>query len=650
VEGGRGKLRTGSGLTDIQREHIVLGVLAAVVGAVAAVVARLFRLLIEWIWTHAFLGVGDQLDFLGAARYALIPVLGGLIVGPIVYYLARETQGSGVPEVMDAVLRFGGRIRARVIGLKAVTAALTIGTGGAAGREGPIVHMGSAIGSNIGQALKLTPAQTKILLGCGAAGGITATFNTPIAGVLFAVELIMMEFKTRSFIPIVISSAIATGVARAFEGGDVPVFGELAFAEPYLTELSAYLLLGLVCGLLALLFIKALYTSTALFEKLKVKPWLKPAIGGLFLGILGIAVFHVHGFGYEYVEDILAEEWTPSGEIVIAMGLLALVKILGVSLTLGSGGSGGVFAPSLFIGCMAGASYGAVVHNLFPDTTASYGAYALVGMAAFVAAATRGTLTAIMMIFEMTRTYEVIVPLLFACVIADMVASIGSPDSIYTKKLSRRGVPIVHDIEPNVMQLFKVGDVMVPREKVETLNPRDELHHLVAIIRRSGHNGFPVLDDNERLVGVVTHEDARKAQHEGRLFERVRDLMSTDLIAVTPDDTGESALRKLGDRKISHLPVVDPQDGQELVGWISKGDIVFAYEDYHRRMEAPLPSGPVATQVVVGEEGEFVSAPRPLFERLMDLKGRADRSVEEEPIEVAEPVEPIEVTVEEKDL
>ncbi len=649
MEGGRGKFRSGSALTDIQREHIVLGVLAAVVGAIAAVVARLFRLLIEWIWTHAFLGLGDQLDVLGPARYAIIPAIGGLIVGPIIYYLARETQGSGVPEVMDAVVRFGGRIRARVIGLKALTAALTIGTGGAAGREGPIVHMGSAIGSNVGQWLKLTPAQTKILLGCGAAGGITATFNTPIAGVLFAVELIMMEFKTRSFIPIVISSVIATGVARAFEGGDFPVFGELAFAEPYLSELSAYLLLGLVCGLLALLFIKALYTSTTLFERLKVKPWLRPALGGLLLGLLGIAVFHVYGFGYEHVEAILAEEWTPSREVVAAMGLLALVKILGVSLTLGSGGSGGVFAPSLFIGCMAGASYGAIIHNLFPDTTASYGAYALVGMAAFVAAATRGTLTAIMMIFEMTRTYEIIVPLLFACVIADMVASIGSPDSIYTKKLSRRGVSIVHDLEPNIMQLFRVRDVMVPRERVQVLHPRDELHHLVAIIRRSGHNGFPVLDDNDRLVGVVTHEDARKAQHEGRLFERVQDLMTTQMVTVTPDETGEVALRRLGDRKISHLPVVDPQDDQELVGWVSKGDIVFAYEDYHRRMEAPLPSGPVATQVVVGEEGQFVSAPRPLLERLMDLRRRTDRSADEGTVEVVEPVEPIEVDEGERD-
>jgi CIC family chloride channel protein len=538
--------------------------------------------------------------------YALVPAIGGLIVGPLIWYFAREAKGHGVPEVMDSVIRFGGKIRLRVVGVKALASAVTIGTGGSSGREGPIVHMGSAIGSNVAQLLKMTPAQTKIVLGCGAAAGIAATFNTPIAGVLFAVELILMEFKTRSFIPLVIASVIATLVAPGFDAGIQhaltgewpedpwsanPAFSvpqEFALESPY--ELVAYLGLGIICGLLALVYITVLYRSEDFFDKLKTKPWIKPAIGGLILGGLGLAFPWVHGVGYTSIEEVLNGEWDTSANtyLIGLMAVLALVKIMGVSLTLGSGASGGIFAPALFIGAMAGGAFGALLNQVFPDSTAAYGAYALVAMAALVAASTRGTLTAILMVFEMTRVYAIILPLLFACVIADMVASMGSPETIYTRKLLRRGTKIVQDLEPNVMQLFTVKDVMVPLEDVVTLEPDDALHKVVAVIRRTGHNGFPVLDEDGRLIGVVTHEDTRKAHNRGDLFVTAGDLMTRDMVTVTPYQTGEAALRRMGDRHISHLPVVDPYDETKLMGWVSKGDVVFAYEDYHRRMEAPI--------------------------------------------------------------
>jgi CIC family chloride channel protein len=306
------------------------------------------------------------------------------------------------------------------------------------------------------------------------------------------------------------------------------------------------------------------------------------------------------------------------------MAAMALVKILGVSLTLGSGGSGGIFAPALFIGAMAGGSFGATLNHFFPDSTAMYGAYGLVAMAALVAATTRGTLTAILMIFEMTRVYEIILPLLFACVIADMVASLGSPETIYTRKLLRRGVKIVHDLEPNVMQLFTVKEIMVQREDVVTVGPEDQLHKVVAIIRRTGHNGFPVLDDDNKLVGIVTHEDTRNAHNRGELFLKAKEFMTTDMVTVTPYQTGEEALRAMGDRRVSHLPVVDPYDRTRLLGWLSKGDVVFAYEDHHRRMDAPFCDDDGAVAVCDEDEAttEQVLEPQSLAGRIFGRKAK----------------------------
>jgi CIC family chloride channel protein len=507
----------------------------------------------------------------------------------------------------------------------------------------------------------------KILLGCGAAAAIAATFNTPIAGVLFAIELILMEFKTRSFVPLVIASVIATLWAPGFdalltgswEGNPwqanpafkVPEFTLAGPWEQVAWELVAYLGLGILCGVVALFFINVLYGTEDLFNRTRLPPWGRPALGGLLLGCVGIAFPAVYGVGYEHVESIINIVEEPTFAMVVIFGLLALVKVVGVSLTLGSGGSGGVFAPALFIGCMTGAFFGAVLHFYRPDI--SIGAFALVGMAATVAATTRGTLTAIIMIFEMTRVYDIVLPLLFACVIADMVASFGSPETIYTRKLLRRGIRIVHDLEPNVMQLFTVREVMVPLEDVITIGPEDQLHKVVYIVRRTGHNGFPVLDEMDNLVGVVTHEDVRNAQHEGNLFLKAKELMTTDMISVTPYETGEVALRRMGDRRISHLPVVDPYDTTKLMGWISKGDVVFAYEDYHRRMEEPFKKyeGEVRSGTEEGPETpEKASVPVPFLHRLFGRKkeGPADisyvptieiSSEEDLPLEVGEVVD-----------
>jgi CBS domain-containing protein len=274
----------------------------------------------------------------------------------------------------------------------------------------------------------------------------------------------------------------------------------------------------------------------------------------------------------------------------------------------------------------------------------------MVGMGALVSAATRGTLTAILMIFEMTQAYQMILPLLFACVIADMVSSMGSPETIYTRKLLRRGTRIVQDLEPNVMQMFSVKDVMVAREDVVTISPDDQLHKMVAVIRRTGHNGFPVIDEEGRLVGVVTHEDTRRAHNSGDLFVTANELMTRDMVAVTPYETAEVALRRMGERRISHLPVVDPYDSTKLMGWISKGDLVFGYEEYHRRMEAPITDE--AVEVV--EEVGAPETPEEMEERLkrpslLSRTFRRKAKKTETPTEVEPITEAVEVVVIERE-
>jgi CIC family chloride channel protein len=353
-------------LRQRQREFGKLAFLAVFVGIITGIAAVLFRHLIEWVFDLAFASPTELLDMSWKERigYAIVPAIGGLIVGPLIWYFAREAKGHGVPEVMDSVIRFGGKIRLRVVGVKALASAVTIGTGGSSGREGPIVHMGSALGSNVAQFLKMTPAQTKIVLGCGAAAGIAATFNTPIAGVLFAIELILMEFKTRSFVPLVIASVIATLVAPGFDASIQhartgvwpanPWKSNPAFNVPqeFVLEnlplnLVAFLVLGVICGLLALVYINVLYKTEDLFDRLRTKPWIKPAIGGLILGGLGLAFPWVHGVGYTSIETVLNGEWDTSANtyLIGLMAVLALVKILGVSLTLGSGGSGAYSPP-----------------------------------------------------------------------------------------------------------------------------------------------------------------------------------------------------------------------------------------------------------------------------------------------------------------
>jgi CIC family chloride channel protein len=563
-------------LSDVfGNEYVILSLLALLVGIATGLGAVLFRKMITWFQFGFFFGGTPFSNPLGILVF-IIPAIGGLIVGLLVFHFAREAGGHGVPEVMEAVAVKGGRIRPRVAAVKAISSSVCIGSGGSVGREGPIVHIGSAIGSTMGQRLHLPPGGIKILLACGATSGIAASFNTPIAAVIFAIELILFEFKTRSFIPLVIASVTGTVISRTLLGPN-PAFliPEYSFVSNY--ELIFYLILGLIAGVFSVFFIHMTYGVEDLFAKLKVKPYLKPMIGGLFIGIIGLFLPHIFGVGYESVDAVLNENNATTVIVAVQFLLvLCIVKIVATSITLGSGGSGGIFSPSLFIGAMIGGAFGFAVNSLYPAITASYGAYALVGMAAVFAGTSRGTLTAIIIVFEMTLNYSIILPLMFACVVSDAVSSLMSKETIYSEKLARRGVSISHDMEVEVLSSISVKEAMV--KNVISVHEDTTIRELAHIIQVTEHMGYPVVDEKERLVGIITHHDIHDAIADGKYDLRVKELESRHLVVVQPDNSLEEAMDIMVARDISHLPVVDPRDPKKLVGFITKGDVMKSHQ------------------------------------------------------------------------
>jgi len=530
----------------------------------------------------------------------LSPAVGGLVVGLIIVRFAAEAKGHGVPEVMEAVALQGGRIRPRVVVAKLVASGVCIASGGSVGREGPIVQIGSAIASSIGQWLRVGERRMRTLVGCGAAAGIAATFNAPVAGALFAVEIILGDFGVTQFSPIVISSVTATVVSRHFLG-DFPAFVVPAYRLVSANELFAYGALGIIAGLVALLFVRMLYGAEDLFDTLTLPAFLKPAIGGVLIGVIAIRFPEIFGVGYEAINEAL------TGDIGwVLLLVLVLVKIVAVSLTIGSGGSGGIFAPSLFIGAMAGGAVGTVVHSLWPGTSGSPGAYALVGMGAVVAAGTHAPITAIVMIFELTGDYKIILPLMISCIIATLLATRLQKASIYTLKLLRRGVDIRGGFSTNVLSHLKARDAM--RDEYSAIRRADQLMPVISrFVERPGDTVM-VTDAAQRLLGVITVDDIRPLMKDPESVQGLviaEDMMRTVGFPVfAPDDPLDEVMRRFGRYRFL-APVVE---NGHLVGALWPQDVIEAYNseilkrDMASTMSATIGNGP-RTQALPGVRG-----------------------------------------------
>jgi CIC family chloride channel protein len=569
-----GRLKTVKRLASA--EHTVMSALALLVGLAGGYGAVGFRHLIDAVQRLAYgddsalLHLVEDLPFL---HIMLVPALGGLIVGPLVYFYAAEAKGHGVPEVMDAVALKNGLIRKRLVVVKSLASAICIGTGGSVGREGPIVQIGSAIGSAIGQLLKVSAQRMRTLVGCGAAAGIAATFNAPIAGAMFSLEIILAEFGVATFSPIVISAVVATAVSRHYLG-DIPAFAVPAYELVSVWEFPFYISLGLICGAVGVTFIRTLYAGEDLFERLRFPEYLKAMVGGLILGVVALQFPHILGVGYGTIDLAL------TGSLAWwLLFLLVGVKILATAITIGSGGSGGIFAPSLFLGAAAGGGYGLLIHHWLPTITASPGAYAIVGMGALVSATTHGPITAILMLFEMTGDYKIILPLMLAAITATLTAGQLLNESIYTLKLSRRGVDIRAGREANILKSMRVADVM--NTDVETVGEGWSLSRLAIMISKSKHNSFPVLSADQRLVGILSFKDYSEALFNEDLMHLVvaRDIATTRLVIVSANDNLYDTLERLSRRDFATLPVVSETDPSQLVGVLSRRDILRAYHN-----------------------------------------------------------------------
>ena len=549
--------------------------LGGLIGLCSGLGSEFFRWLILFLKEMFFYGRFEILSIAPSVPWyflPLIPMAGGLIIGPLSHFFPTEAKGHGVPEVMQSIALKNGIIKPRTILLRTFASAVCIGSGGSAGREGPIVQIGSSIGSALGQLFNMSAERIKILVGCGAAGGIAATFNAPLAGVIFSMEIILGVFSISTFTPIVISSVTATVVSHAFHG-NTPAFIVPSYQIVSYWEIIFYIILGLLSGLIAQLYIVTLYWSEDYFEKkINIHPVLKPALGGLLIGCLAIFLPQIMGNGYEVMDMAL------NGQMVWYITfILIFMKIIATSITLGSGGSGGVFAPSLFIGAMLGGTFGSLVHFIFPDITATKGAYALVGMGSVIAAAAHAPITNILILFELTNDYKIILPIMASCIIATSVVRYLSKDSIYTLKLRRRGINIQQGREVSIMGSIKVGDVM--DRKVETILETTPFKRILAIFSKSTNSYFPVVNSKHKMVAILSFSDIREVMFEEGLKDLVvaKDLAATDVISLSPKDNLNKALEKFVAIDVAQLPVVDSKNQDRVIGMLSRGDLISAY-------------------------------------------------------------------------
>ena len=550
-------------------------ILAALLGFLAGFASTFFRWMIEF-FESIFSVKGFSLAGIPPQTYPfllpLMPMLGGLFIGLICKYFPNAVKENGVHQVMYAVALNDGKVRKRTIASCAVTSSITIGSGGSAGREGPTVQIGAAVGSTIGQLLHLSTERMRVLVGCGAAAGIAASFNAPLAGVLFALEIILGDFTIHTFSPIIIASVIGTVTGRALEGNEV-TFNVPVHELVHPTEIIFYLALGMLCGIVARLFtFMYFYIQQVFEEKLKTTDIYKPAIGGLIVGMISIFMPQILGNGYDVMEQAL------TGQMFWGLAfLLVFMKIICTSITLGSGGMGGVFAPSLFIGAMVGTAFGSSVHFIFPTLSASAETYSVVGMGAVAGAVMQAPLTNILMLFELTNDYTLILPIMATCIAASYTYQRFTKHSIYMQNLLNKGINIRHGREASIMNSIKVQDVM--STDITTIAQEMPFRKILETISYSKNFYFPVLDNRGDMTGILSFSDIREVIFEEQLGDLLvaGELANTKVYSLTPQQNLNEAMEIFSQLDVDQLPVVRREDKSKVIGMLARGDMMASY-------------------------------------------------------------------------
>lgn len=550
---------------------VLLGGIAVLTGLATAAGVWLFKQMIVWTYALMFGRLGAALAPLGSWTIALLPALGGLVVGLLWYRFVGEERYHGVAGIMEAVALMGGRLEYRLGPVKTVAAALSIGAGASVGPEDPSVQIGANLGSFAGQKLRFSDDWIRTLAAAGVASGISAAFNAPIAGVFFALEIVLGEISGAALGAIVLAAVTAAVFTQSVAGSE-PAFHVPAYAFKSVAEFPLYLGLGVLAGPVAALYVSALYVAKDAFGRWQAPRWLKPAAAGLAVGIVGIWLPQIFGVGYATIDQILnGKEMT----VALLVALLA-AKLAMTAVSIGGGFPGGVFAPSLFLGATLGAAYGEVAQRLFPSMLITPPAYAMVGMAALLAASVHAPLTAILLAFEMTQDYRIILPLMFAVIIALVLEQRLRRDSVYTLALSRKGLRLQRGRDIEVLEGLTVGEVM--ETSMATLRESDTLAAATDLLAQTRHHGLAVLNSAGELAGILTLQDLENAHMEGNDALTVGAVCTRDLLVAYPDESIGVALRRMSVRDVGRLPVVAPDHPRHLLGVLRRADLVRAYD------------------------------------------------------------------------
>ncbi len=546
------------------------------IGILSGIASIAFTTLLEFIKEHVFesgkeiLHIGSSLD--SRLLLPLLPVLGALLLIPLSLKYPGEVNGYGFPKFLETVNLRNSKIPLRSVFLKMLAPSLTIGTGGSAGVEGPSAAIGGGLGYIFGRHLGLSGKSITVMIAAGAAGTIAASFNAPIAGVMFAIEIILLgNYELVSFGAVVISAGMATAVSRAYHGAN-PAFIVPDYDIAGVYETPFYLVLGFLLGVLAVLYIKFFYKVRDVFEKLPVNTQLKPLIGALLVGAIGIFFPHIMSDGYEVIAEALKGHY-----VFWVFIVLTALKIVATSITLGSGGAGGVFAPALFIGAMAGGAYGVIVKTLFPLYTSTPAAYATVGVGAFLAATTHAPLTGMFLLFEMTGNYKIMLPIMFASIAGVFTAKSLSPDSIDTAELSRRGINLRTNMETAILQSIFVNEIM--KKDFQTINENDPIAVVSQMVIEGKGFYFPVVTADNELMGVISMQDIKSVMLDSYIKGIVKagSLATEDAITLKTADNLKTALEYFSYEDVDEIPVVESKTPKKVVGMLKRGDVITAY-------------------------------------------------------------------------
>ncbi len=570
---------------ELLKQRVILYVLGAIIGAASGLGAVIFRYLVLYP-SYFFAAIPAHLGMIG---WVIAPVLGGFLVAGLTYKYAPEAKGHGVPEVITSYSLQAGRMRDRIPIVKSIASGLSISSGGSCGREGPIAQIGAGIGSVIATRLNLGKKERKTLLVCGLSSGIAATFNAPLGGTLFGIEIIAGGIVGFSIVPVILASVVGTAVSYTLIGPEVS-FRAPPFALEDPAQLIFYLFLGLLLGVGSIVWNRGFYYIEVFFERLKISGYILPAIGGLLVGLMGIlSIFlenmmgysglfapdepyfpAIMGVGYAFIDATLAAN--------VALGVLVLfgiLKAIATSLTLGSGGSGGVVAPTLYIGAAFGGAFGLFFSIIFPSIITQPMAFALVGMAALIGASNKAPVTSIMIVMELTRGYSMILPLMAAVSASYLVSYVIDETSISTMKLVREGVILEPGLHVGALKAIEVGEVMTCSPTI--LRPDMTTEDVLEIVDKTHHTKYPVIDYDGRVVGSLITEDLFSETKSGE--ERiVRNLMNKDFLRISPSCRMDSALHAMMIRDEGHAVVSEASEPEKMLGFITKADVLKAYE------------------------------------------------------------------------